>query len=516
MKLKNLLSTMVVLLAGLTAGYFASRGARDILSELPYNQSGFEQGYEELPHSNISQDSISEVWVMEYFGPDSAQVKNMTFILNDYYKVRTLGNKPPSMLWIVAGDRLGGSSVVFSNIYVKTRGHFQEVINEGLLAVKGAIKLKDLLLEARKFVTLNEEAFDRIIGSMDYEIERFRLLDYYRQFYMNYYHWLDTGEPRSKTSYQLAAGQFQAVLDFHEQKYGKNSEKQVLDFEESRKAMAITNNTGRSVRWARVVVVISLFLLVLGIPGLVRDRANRRFAGTLYFDAVFRPSIVDKYSVYHGTKRMALFMLALYMLGLVIFSAFFSLLFPMVIGGLGLAYVLILTLLFNRGGNFMNILISLMAPKLLMMAFILLIIAIRGPIFFWYLMWVSDLFKMLFVSLFFMFLFRKFQVYLVLGKQWSEGKGSASFPSVFMALGIQLLVAGIIFQFFGLEHFLTVLNNDLLVLPGGLSKFMGISTHFGIPPELPIWIIYFAMGLIIVMLSIYHSFFQRIFRLIFK
>lgn len=493
MRAKSLLSTMVVLFAGLTAGYFASR-----------HQWEFDPGYVDLPHTIRNQDSISEDWVLEYFGPDSVQVKNITSLLNDYHQVRNVGNS------------LGGSSMVFSKIYFKTKRHFQEVVNEGLSAVKAAIELKDLLLEARQFVTLNEEAFDRIIGSMDYEIERFRLLDYYRQFFMNYYHWLDTGEFHSKTSYQLAMGQFQAVLDFFEQKYGKNPEIRDMDFEESRKLLMISDNTGSSVRWARVVVVLSLFLLVLGIPGFVRDRAHRRFAGTLYFDSVFRPFRVDKNNVYHGTTRLVLFMVALYMLGLVIFSSFISWLFPVVIGGLGLIYILILTLLFKRGGNFKNILISLMAPKLLVMAFILLIIAVRGPFYFWYLMWVSDLFRTLFLSLFLMFLFRKFQIYLILGRQWHQGKGSASFASVFLALGIQLFLAGIALQFFGLEQCLTTLNNDLLVLPDGLLKSMGITTQLGVPLELPIRIIYFALGLIIVMFSIYHSLFQRIFRLIYR
>ena len=70
-------------------------------------------------------------------------------------------------------------------------------------------------------------------------------------------------------------------------------------------------------------------------------------------------------------------------------------------------------------------------------------------------------------------------------------------------LGIQLLFAGLALKFFGLEESLTALNNDLLVLPGGLSKIMGIASHIGIPLELPLWIIYAASGLIVVMLSGY-------------
>ncbi|MCK5135847.1 MAG: hypothetical protein KAR19_08695 [Bacteroidales bacterium] len=64
-----------------------------------------------------------------------------------------------------------------------------------------------------------------------------------------------------------------------------------------------------------------------------------------------------------------------------------------------------------------------------------------------------------------------------------------------MVLGIQLLLAGLALQLFGLEESLTAFNNELLVLPGELSRIMGITTHLGIPLELPVWIIYSASGL---------------------
>ena len=467
MKPRNFLISFVVLLAGLVAGYFASLGAKVYLSEL----SG-------------------------------------SLEVTDSYKIEL-----PLGMADLDSSVSGASFAVFSNLYFSTREEYQEVINEGLLAVKEAIAWKDLVLETREIGSKNEEDFDRIITSMDYEIELVRILDYYRQFFMNYYRWIDTGESQSKTSYQLAMGQLMAVMEFHEEKYAKDNVAAGIDFEEARQGVVVSKNTGRSVRWARVVVVLSLFLLVLGVPGLVRDRANRRFAGTLYFDAIFRPSRVESHHVYHGTTRLSLLMVALYVLGLVIFSGFSSLLFPVIIGGLGLIYIILLAIFIHRGSNFRNILISLMAPKLLMMAFILLFIAVRGPIYFWSQMWVSNLFRVLFFSLFIMFLFRKFHSNVVLCRKWSGGKVAPSIAYIFTALGIQLLLAGLALQFFGLEHCLTSLNNDLLVLPRGLSENIGITTLLGIPMEITPWIIYFAWGLMALMLPLNHSVFQRIFKL---
>ena len=52
------------------------------------------------------------------------------------------------------------------------------------------------------------------------------------------------------------------------------------------------------------------------------------------------------------------------------------------------------------------------------------------------------------------------------------------------------LVGGASVYFIGLENMLTYLNDELLVLPGGLSRIMGITTYLDIPLELPLWVIY--------------------------
>ena len=52
------------------------------------------------------------------------------------------------------------------------------------------------------------------------------------------------------------------------------------------------------------------------------------------------------------------------------------------------------------------------------------------------------------------------------------------------------LVGGASVYFIGLENMLTYLNDELLVLPGGLSRIMEITTHLDIPLELPLWVIY--------------------------
>lgn len=473
----------MILLVGLAAGYFISRVLVDFLA-VRYAEKNISEpdririatGNEEagLPIRIVDLDSVCAAWKGDFFGKDSLLKSNVSRVLME----------PQPMLRIFEWDLTGTSNVFFSNMYYISRHKFQAVIDEGLEAVKGAIAMKDALLEVRDRVEHNLDDYELLLASVDYEIELFRLLDYYRQFFMHYYHWIDTGDLQSKISYQLALGQFKAVMDFHEQKYGKNLNTLGMDFTEIRTGIKIVEKTAASVRWAKVVVVIFVFLLIMGIPGTVRDRANRKFAGTLLFDSIFRPHLISGLNLYHGTRRLAFFLVVLYLLSLLIFSSFSSLLFPACIGGLGLLYVFSLTLLINRGRKTARILVSLMASKVLIMVGILAIVAIRGPLYFWYLFWTSDLFKILFISLLVMMIFRKFQVYQILCGNWNREKGQASKSLVFTMLGVQILVLGVALLIFGLEESLTAFSIELLALPA----------------DLPLWIIYFASGLIVISL----------------
>jgi hypothetical protein len=316
------------------------------------------------------------------------------------------------------------------------------------------------------------------------------VVDYYRQFYMHYYRWIDSGDGRSAAQYKLALGQFKAVVKYHEDKYHGNLNTLEMDFEETKSGIRLAENTPRAIRWARVIPVIALFLLVMGIPGFVRDKGHRKFSGALYFDAIFRPHRITDMDAWHSTRRMVLLFLTLYLLSLIVFSSFTSLVFPLIFGSLGLVFIAVLALLMNAPRKLDRIMVTLLAPKVLIMSAILIVVAIRGPIFFWYNVWVSDLFVMIFLSAYFMLIFRKFQVYVIMGRKWGHRGNAGAILMVLISLGIQLLLVGLVLKFFGLEESLAALNNDLLVLP--------IMTHFGIPLQLPIWIIIFAAGLILI------------------
>jgi len=398
---------MIVLLAGLSAGYFASRGAARLhdraLSEFP--------------------DSFSEVTIP------------------------------------------GASVAMLSTYYDQSKEWFRDVVNKGPDAVREAALRRNLLVQLRDSANAQSEGYNELISLAEREVDLLRLKDYYRQFFMHYYRWLDTGNAQSSVQYKLALGQFKATLDYLEEKYREDLCFTLCEQEELQTAIRITEQTDRTIRWARVVVVVLIFTLIIGIPRFIRVSGYKKFAGSLCFDALFRPNQVSGLKGWHSIHRMAAALLVLYLFALVIFSSFVSWRIPLIFGALGLIPVIALVGMSGYRGKLPEKLVSFMAPKMLILILVLGVVALRGPIFLWYRIWGSELYRTLFISLLSMLIFRKFHVNMVLARKWSHRNRRGSGAMVWMAFGLQLMAAGVLLYWLGPDESLITLNRELLLLP---------------------------------------------------
>lgn len=336
---------------------------------------------------------------------------------------------------------------------------------QGSNAIREAARRRNLLSQARDRVTDNHVAYDRLILQSERTVDLLRLQDYYSQFYLHYHRWLDTDDAQSAVQYKLSLGQFKATLDYVLDKHQEDSPLSPGEVEELRKAVQIVEQSNQSIRWARVVVVVLIFLLLMGIPRLIRDNGNRRFAGTLYFDSVFRPNLISSLNRWHSTQRLAPAFLLLYLFSLVICTSFISWKIPLVFGALGLIPVILLTALSDKKQKLSALLISFMAPKMLLLILVVGIVAVRGPNFFWNQIWGAEVFRGVIFSLLFMLIFRKLHVYMILARKWSNSTQSASAAMVWLAIGIQILLAGTLLFWFGPKESVLALNREVLFLP---------------------------------------------------
>jgi hypothetical protein len=377
------------------------------------------------------------------------------------------------------------------------------VVDGGIHALRETSVQRDFLLRSRDTATIGQEEYDRLIESLEYKTELLRLLDYYTNYFMHYYRWIDTGDLPSSVSYKLAMGQFMATVGYHQEKYKEKPNPPGMDLEDLLTGATVAGQTNRAMRWARVLAVVLLFMLIMGIPRFIRDRGYRKFAGSLYFDALFRPHKVSDLNAWHSIPRLAVSLIILYLFGGVILSSFSSWLVPVVLGLLGLLPLVFLTLVMENSRKSAEIVVSLMAPKVFILVVVIAIAAVRGPMYFWYQFWVSQLFRALFLAVFVMLIFHKLHVNMVLARKWSHRNRRGATSMVGMATGLQLLVAGILLSWFGLEKSLLSLNDDLLILPGGGPDNPGITGFLGLAPELPFWVMIVAGILMVISLLIF-------------
>jgi len=436
---RNALISILVLMAGLIAGYFAFRLSED-LPVFRIQETVFPPGN----------------WNGEWEEADSS------------------------------GQKFFGSSVELSHLYEASKSDFQEVVDRAGLAMKEISFRKDMLLRSGDTLAALPEELDRQMAQWEYSLDVLRLLDYYTRYFMHYYLWLDTGHLPASVDYKLAMGQFRATVAYHRQKYQEHALPQGAELEALMQGTRVAEQSDRSVRWARVVTVILLFMLLMGIPRFIRDRGYRKFAGSLYFDALFRPGKVSDLNAWHSIPRLALALVLLYLFGGVILTSFVSWLIPLVLGALGLFPVLFLMLIMGHRRRPAEVLVSLMAPKVLILVLILGIAAVRGPMFFWYHFWVSPWFRALFLGMFAMLIFHKVRVHMVLARKWSHRNRRGAAAMVGLAAGGQFLVLGVLLRMFGLEQSLLVMNRDLVLLPAWGSEPPGTCPLLGLSPELPV------------------------------
>jgi len=363
-----------------------------------------------------------------------------------------------------------------STIYDHSSAQFSSVLDQGSEAVRETAWRVQILMQEPDSVISAPGEPEQMIRKADMELGLLRLKDFHRQFFMHYFRWLDTGNAQSSVQYKLALGQFEATLDYLTEKYGNQSLLTPRQETELKNSVRIPEQTNRTIRWARVAVMVLLFTLVLGIPHMIRDSGYKKFAGSLLFDSLFRPNHISDLNRWHSLQRMAPLLVILYLFGLVVFTSFSSWRIPVLFGTLGLVPVVSLAGLSRNRGKWPEMVVSFMAPRLPVIILLMVIVAIRGSVFFWYRVWGAEQFRMIMIILMTMLLFRKFHTNIILTRKWSNCTRGKSVAMVLMSMGLQFMVAGVLLFWFGSEGTLSTLNSELMLLPAKL--FATISGRF--------------------------------------
>ncbi len=128
---------------------------------------------------------------------------------------------------------------------------------------------------------------------------------------------------------------------------------------------------------------------------------------------------------------------------------------------------------------------ALAASLLLPTALLTVTMAVRGPSYFWFNFWTNPAGRTLFVTLNVAASAWMFFLLYAVQRTWLERSVLQALGNLLLAVGAVLLALGLVPALAGLEKTLTAINDEMAVLPLGLSRILGITTHLDIPLELP-------------------------------
>jgi hypothetical protein len=444
--------------------------------------------------------------VRRTFGNDPRAVANLTemlFLSRDAalkglyispfatQQVNALGLKTTPMMWIFEWDIVDGSNSVLSTVYLASRNQIDAAIAEGFAAVDTVHRMQALLAGIDPAQVSHPELLTKLGDSLTYEANLFETLASYRKAFLRYYQWLDTGDPAAGRDWRQAFGQYEAQKTAHLARYEGDRDFPAYNFFSADIGMAHAQRAEAMAWLARLWLLIMALLLLAGSGPIVRHTPD--YPGKVGLRAVWLALTAPWARHTLPPARAADWLTGVVLpFGLIAlcyltFSSFLSLQYALLTLVMLGVFVVSLSLLNWRKPR-IQWLAALAASLLLPTALLTAAVAVRGPGYFWLNFWTNAAGRTLFVTLnvaaiawMFFVLYAVQRASLDRSVPQALGNLSVAVGAVFVALGLVPALAG-------LEKTLTAINDEMAVLPLGLSRILGITTHLGIPLELPIYL----------------------------
>ena len=412
-------------------------------------------------------------------------------------RVLALGLEPPPMMWIFEWDLVSGDSAALSVIHNASRGQVQEAVAGGEQAQAQAEAMLEKV-QATDPTTWKDPALrDSLIHSLEYEADLFATLAAFRAAFLSYYDWLDTGSAADWQAWQQNKAAYEAAVAHHVQTYSGDLNTPAYEFFAVDAGFAHAERTRSS-----QVVTLLVLLSILGIFAL-GSPLGRRWRGsrlgevaqglTLGAFAPWRLSV--------GRSRWLVWVLpgALLLLSRGAFSGWLS--WAYLLATLGsMAVFAVVGRLLVRGRNPFALYAGVGGALLLKTVVLSVVVVVRGPLFYWYRFWTDEQFRTIYVTVSFAaFLWLFWVTYVVMRSAYGCGRLRAT-GRVLVALGAPLLALGGLMWAFGLESSLTTFNDQMALLPLGLSRILGITVHLGIPTSIPLYLV--VLGVVLIALGL--------------
>ncbi|RAO50090.1 Alpha-glucuronidase [Micromonospora saelicesensis] len=397
--------------------------------------------------------------------------------------VRALGLEPPPMMWIFEWDIPTGDSAALDSIYAVTGGRVDEAIEEGRQAVVLARRMRDLVAATEPATWRDPELRGRFAATLDYQVDLFETLSAYRAMVLRHAQWLDTGAPAARHDWRLAAAAYHDARDAHRQRYGADLDLPAYNFTAADLG-AQRADRDPAMAWAARAMLGSILLVVL--LGLYGRGFGAAAARGLLLGALRPWRVAALPTPVTRADRVLVWLvpavvLVASRLVLTWFAAPAHLL--VTLGGWAL-FTLVVRLVVGRRDPF-HLWAVVGGVALLRSVLLLAALAGRGPGGYWFAFWTAPSLRTAYVTVAFAAFCWLFVVVAVVLRDRYGLRRRSAVGLTLTAAGVPLGVLSALVSVVGLERALTVWNDQLALLPWGLSRILGITVHLGIPAQLP-------------------------------
>ncbi|MGF1662279.1 MAG: hypothetical protein ACFCVG_07365 [Kineosporiaceae bacterium] len=398
-------------------------------------------------------------------------------------EVRAFGLEPPPMMWIFKWDLVSGDSASWAAVYTASRGRVDEAVAEADAAVAGVDRMIGVLDGVDRAAFRDPVQYDALAASLEYERDLFATLGDWRETALRYHEWADTGSPEALAAYRAAADRYERESAAHAARWEGNVALPPYEFGFADTGLAQMRATTAATWTARAALMAALAGLLL-VPALRRAALTPWQLGPGAWQAL------DRWQ----RAPVLLVPLAVLVAGQAAFSGYGSATYLAL--GVGLpvlgAVALVAAVRLAAGAPAAGTAaVAACGAHLVGAAVLPAAVAWRGHLAAWYGFWVEPAGRTVFV------------VAAVTGLVWlvagpvlaltgaragavraSAARILAPAAGALGAIGAPLLLLGVVVGRAGTERFLTALNDELVVLPNGLSRILGITVHLGIPQDL--------------------------------
>lgn len=415
-------------------------------------------------------------------------------------RVFAIGLEPPPMMWIFEWDIVTGDSAALDVIYAISRDHLDEAIEGGRTANQAVARMRSLIGSTDPSTWKDAALRTMFTKTLDYEASTLRMLGDYRAMVLRKAQWNDTADPTAYAEWQTARTAFVSSSAAHEKQYGRDPYYPAYNLTAAHLGLDRADRD-LPMAWASGVLLV-LVLLWLGygvLAGGVRSRRGRiasrveRWPGAPAARALVvagtRPWRAGEAVRDLGTLDRVL-LIAVPAVALVLSRCILTWFAAPahLVATLGAWAVFVAALLGATrllGGRLLPAIAAIGGAALLRVTLLSAVLVPTGPGGYWFGFWTDPVARSLYTTASFALF-----AWVLVAAGWSQvgslGRRRAT-GIVVAASGAALGVIATLVGVIGLEQALTIWNDQLALLPWGLSRILGITVYLGIPADTPWW-----------------------------